>query len=113
MQGFAFKSRLGKILVARRRLMLSIVAVLVLFAVLPPSVRWATRLLLAWDLMATVYVGFALLMMLRCDVETCRARAALYDQGDWGILSVIIAGAAASFGAIFVELAAIKAHQAP
>jgi uncharacterized membrane protein len=104
---------LGRFLVARRRLMLSTLAGALLLAVLPPSIRWATRLLLAWDLMAAIYVGFALLMMLTCDVETCRGRASLYDQGDWMILTVVIGSAAASFGAIFVELAAIKAQQAP
>jgi uncharacterized membrane protein len=109
----AFKARAGRILVARRRLLLSILAGLVLLAVLPPSMRWATRLLLAWDLMAALYVGLALLMMLRSNVETCRAGAALYDQGDWVIMGVIIASAAASFAAIFGELAAIKAQQAP
>lgn len=113
LKGFEFQSRLGRILVVRRRLMLSTLAGLVLLVVLPPSMRWATRLLLAWDLMAAIYVGFALLMMLRSDVETCRARASLYDQGDWAILTVVVASAAASFAAIFVELAAIKAHQAP
>jgi uncharacterized membrane protein len=100
-------------LLARRRLLSSILAGLVLLAVLPPSLRWATRMLLAWDLTALLYVGLALLMMLRANVETCRERAALYDQGDWLILTVVIAGTAASFAAIFVELAAIKSHQAP
>ena len=109
----AFQSRAKKILAARRRLLLSTLAAALLLAVLPESMRWATRLLLSWDLMGAIYVGFALLMMLRCDVETCRARAALYDQSDWVILTVIIASAAASFAAIFVELAAIKSHHAP
>jgi uncharacterized membrane protein len=104
---------MGKILVARRRLMLSTLAGVVLLVVLPPSIRWATRLLLAWDLTAAIYVGFALLMMLRADVQTCQRRASLYDQGDWVILTVVIGSAAASFAAIFVELAAVKAHQVP
>jgi len=108
----AFRSRAGKILVARRRLLLSTLAGLLLLALLPPSLRWPTRLLLAWDLMAALYVGFALLMMWRCDLETCRARAALYDQSDWVILAVILAAAAASFAAIFVELGAIRSQGA-
>ena len=109
----AFRSRARKILVARRRLLLALLAGVVVLIVLPPSLSWATRLLLAWDVLAAIYVGFALLMMLRCDVETCQARASLYDQSDWVIMAVIIAGAAASFAAIFVELAAIKSHRAP
>jgi uncharacterized membrane protein len=106
-----FQSRVRKILAARRRLLLSTLAGLLLLAVLPPSLRWATRLLLAWDLMAAIYVGFALWMMLRSTVETCRARAAFYDQSDWVLLTIIIASSAASFAAIFAELGAIKAHQ--
>jgi uncharacterized membrane protein len=107
------RSRLGRLLVARRRLLLAIVAGLVLLAVLPPSFRPATRLLLAWDLTAAGYVGFALVMIFRSSVETCRARAALYDQSDWVIMGVVVLSAAASFAAIFVELAAIKSHHAP
>jgi uncharacterized membrane protein len=109
----AFQSRAGKILVARRRLLLSTLAGVLVFALLPPSMRWATRLLLAWDVLAALYVGFALWMMLRCDVESCRARASLYDQSDWVIMTVIIASAAASFAAIFAELAAIESHRVP
>ena len=106
-----FPSRVRKILAVRRRLLLSTLAGLLLLAVLPPSLSWATRLLLAWDLMAAIYVGFALWMMLRSDVETCRARAAFYDQSDWMLMAIIIASSAASFVAIFAELGAIKAHQ--
>jgi len=113
LKGFWSDSRMGRLLVARRRLLLSTLAGALLFALLPPSMRWATRLLLAWDLTAALYVGFALLMMLRSGVETCRQRASFYDQGDWAILAVVIGSAAASFAAIFIELAAIKAHQAP
>jgi len=93
--------------------MLSVLAAAILLAVLPPSLRSATRLLLAWDLMAAIYVGLVLWMMLRADVNGCRSRAALYDQSDWVIMTVIIGSAAASFVAIFAELAAIKSHQAP
>ena len=107
-----YRSRAGKLLVARRRLLLSTLAGLLVLALLPPSLRWATRLLLAWDVTAAIYVGFALLMMLRCDDETCRLRASLYDQSDWVIMAIIIASAAASFVAIFAELAAIKSQGA-
>lgn len=107
-----FRTRFGRILFARRRLLLSAVAGLVLLAVLPASMRPATRLLLAWDLTAAGYVGFALRMIFRSNVETCRARAALYDQSDWVIMTVVIVSAAASFAAIFVELAAIKSGHA-
>ncbi len=103
------RSRLGKILAARRRLLVAALAGLGLFAALPESVRMTPRLLLAWDLTATIYVGAALYLVFRSRVEDCQARAALYDQSDWVIMSLVVASAAASFAAIFVELGAIKA----
>ena len=108
----AYRSRVGKILVARRRFMLAILAGVGLFVLLPDSMRLGTRLVLAWDLVSAIYVIFALIMVMRSDVENCRARAALYDESDWVILMVVIASAAASFAAIFVELAVIKSSQA-
>ena len=68
------RSRVRRILIARRRLLLSTLAGLILAAVLPDSLRWATRLLVAWDLTAAIYVGFALWMIVRSTVETCRSR---------------------------------------
>ena len=109
----AFRSRARKILAARRRLMLSTLSGVLVLALLPPSLRWATRLLLAWDVAAALYVGLALFMMLRGNEATCRARASLYDQSDWVIMTVVISSAAASFAAIFIELAAVKSHEAP
>jgi uncharacterized membrane protein len=86
----------------------------VLFAVLPPSLRLVTRLLMAWDLTAAIYLGLVFTMIGRSTVETCHRRAALYDEGDWVIIAIVVVSAAASFGAIFSELALIKsAHQTP
>lgn len=93
--------------------MVSVVAGLVLAAILPPTIRSATRFLLAWDLTAFIYVAFAFLMIARSSVETCHARAALYDESDWVIVTLVVGSAAASFVAIFAELAAIKSGHAP
>jgi len=106
-------SRIARILIARRRLMISIASGLVLLVLLPTSFRTATRCLLAWDLTAAIYVGAALWVIYRSTVETCRARADLYDDSDWVILAVVVASSAASFVAIFGELAAIKSGHAP
>jgi uncharacterized membrane protein len=111
--GFEFRSRAGKILAARRRLLLAVLAGLILLALLPPWLRMGTRLLLAWDLTSAIYVAVALFVVLRSGVDDCRARAALYDQSDWVIMGLVVASAAASFAAIFVELAAIKSGPAP
>src|SRR5258708_21364151 len=107
------KSRVGRFLVARRRLLSSIGAGLILLMVLPGSFRPATRLLLAWDLTSAIYVGFAFLMIARSTVDACRRRAALYDQADWGILLLVVGSPAASFAATFAELPAIKSANGP
>ena len=108
------ESRLARILLARRRLMVSVVAGLVLLVLLPDSYRPATRWLLAWDLTAAIYVGAALCMIARSTVQTCHARAALYDESDWVIMTLVVASSATSFAAIFAELAAIKSgHASP
>jgi uncharacterized membrane protein len=107
-------SRIARIFMARRRLMISIVAGILLFVALPGQARLVTRLLMAWDLTAAIYVCFAFIMIARSTVETCHRRAALYDESDWVIIAIVVGSAAASFGAIFSELAVIKsAHQTP
>jgi len=106
-------SRIGRIMFARRRLLASIVAGTVLFLLLPQHLRLVTRVLLAWDLTALIYVVFALLMIARSTVETCHRRAALYDESDWVIVGLVVASAAASFVAIFAELAVVKTAASP
>lgn len=93
--------------------MAAILAGVALTVVLPDTMRLATRFLLAWDLTSFIYVFFAFVMIFRSDVETCQARATLYDESDWVIVTLVVASAAASFVAIFAELAAIKSGEAP
>ena len=88
--------------------MLAVLAGLVLLAVLPASIRPPTRLLLAWDLTALIYVATALWMIAHSDVETCRARASLYDVADWIIMLLVVTAALASMASIFIELATVK-----
>jgi len=107
------ESRIVRILIARLRLMVSIAAGLVLLVLLPASFRPVTRGLLAWDLTAAIYVGAAFWMVARSTVETCHARAELYDESDWMIMTLVVASSAASFVAIFAELAEIKSGRAP
>ena len=106
-------SRVGRVMLARRRLLASIVAGVVLFLVLPPPLRLVTRVLMAWDLTALIYVVFAFVMISRSTVETCHRRAALYDESDWVIVTLVVASAAASFVAIFAELAVVKTASSP
>ena len=104
----ARKPRVVRILFARRRLVGSVIAGLIFFALLPPSFRLATRLLMAWDLTATLYIALALWMVAHANVETCRRLAELYDEGDWMIMTLVVSSAAASYVAILYELATIR-----
>lgn len=98
---------------ARTRLLIALAAGLVLFLVLPQDMRMATKILLAWDLTALAYIVMTLSMIARSTVETCYARAAYYDEGDWVILLVVIVSASASFATIFSELAVLKSPHGP
>ncbi len=100
--------RTYRFVTGRRRLLLSCVAGLVLYALLPASMRLPTRLILAWDFTATIYIAATLWMFVHSTVDMCRSHAALYDEGDWVILLLVIASAGASFVAIFAELPVLK-----
>lgn len=93
---------------ARVRLLGSLAAGLVLCLMLPADTRIEVRCLLSWDLTALLYIGTTFHMISRSTVETCYERAALYDEGDWVILLVVIVSASASFATIFFELATLK-----
>jgi uncharacterized membrane protein len=96
--------RITRFVTGRKRLLLSSVAGLILLPLLPGDLRLVTRLILAWDLTAALYVVSTLWMIAHSTVSTCHDRAALYDEGDWIILLLVVASAAASFVCIALEL---------
>jgi uncharacterized membrane protein len=98
------RGRIRRFVIARRRLLLAAVAGGLVFLALPESMRLATRFILAWDATTLLYIGVTLWMIMNSTMETCRQRAALYDEGDWAILLLVVASASASFVAIFTEL---------
>jgi len=101
--------RIARFVVGRRRLLMSIAAGVSLFVLLSGEMRLATRFILAWDLTALLYVVITLTMIYGSTVETCHHRAALYDEGDWIILLLVVASAGVSFVAIAAELATLTA----
>lgn len=108
---FFTKTRAGRLLLARRRLLMSIAAGAALFLVLPSADRLSARLLMSWDLTALIYIGFAFLMIGRSTVNTCHHHAKLYDEADWVIVALVVLSATASFVAIFSELAKLKSAE--
>ncbi|CAN5741961.1 DUF1345 domain-containing protein [soil metagenome] len=100
--------RIMRFIIGRRRLMLSFVAGLVLLVVLPGSIRDATRFILAWDLTSSIYIVATFWMMAHSNIDDCQGHAEMYDEGDWIILALVVASAAASFVCIAVELPVLK-----
>lgn len=105
--------RVVRFMIGRRRLLLSTLAGAILLAVLPDHLSLATRLILAWDLTALLYVVSTMRMIARSTVVDCHDHAALYDEGDWIILVLVIGAVAASFVCIAVELPALRAPGHP
>lgn len=110
MAGKSFRQwRIIRFITGHHRLVLSFASGLILFGLLSQGMALATRFILAWDLTALLYVGSTLAMIFSSTVATCRNRAALYDEGDWIILVLVVASASVSFVAIYAELASLAA----
>jgi uncharacterized membrane protein len=78
-----------------------VVVIAVAADVLAP--RWlgtGTRLLLAWDIGALVYLSLAWMVVARSDENMTRVRAQQYDQSGYVIFLLVTTAAAASFVAI-------------
>jgi uncharacterized membrane protein len=64
----------------------------------------ATRFLIGWDAAAALYLVLVVGLMARADIAHMRRNAALQDEGRFAILILVVTAAAASLGAIIVEL---------
>jgi uncharacterized membrane protein len=73
--------------------------------------RVTTRALIAWNVGALCYLITVLWLVLRCDLDRLRQRAAEDDEGAALILVIIVIAAVASLVAIFVELGAARADK--
>src|SRR6185295_17410943 len=89
---------------ARPRIFSSAALAIVVFLLLPPSLRIATRVLVAWDVAVALYLVLLYLLMARSRVSDIRRHAADLDEGRFVILVLTIAAALASLGAILAEL---------
>jgi uncharacterized membrane protein len=105
---FRKRPKLVRVVVSRPRTFIAIAVGLAAFLLLPSSLRLLTRLLIGWDVSATLYLVLAFVMMLQCDVAHIRRRAVLQDDGRFLILIVTAIGAFASLAAIIFELGASK-----
>jgi len=95
---------------ARPRLFLAAAVGVVVMAVLPTDRRFATRLLVAWDVSLALYLALVYQLMVGAHIGHIRRRAVLEDEGQFGILVLTVAAALASLGAIIVELSSSPTH---
>jgi uncharacterized membrane protein len=67
-------------------------------------------MLLGWDAGVVIYLVAAAVMMAQCStIASMKRNADIQDEGAFGILALSVIAAVASLGAIFAELAVIKA----
>ena len=90
----------------------SICVGIVAFFLLPASLRLVTRLLIAWDVFAALYLGSRLHHDVAQRARPIRRNAVLQDDGRFLILLVTALGAFASIAAIVFELGASQSRRA-
>ncbi|WP_038366776.1 DUF1345 domain-containing protein [Bosea sp. UNC402CLCol] len=100
-------------LLLRPRLLVALAAGAGLTVLLPGDWRWATRLLIAWDVGAVFYLVLLASTMFTESVDEIRARAERQDEGAFAILIIACLAASASLVAIVLQLTGIGAVPAP
>jgi len=103
-------SLLVRLFAARPRLLISAAVGVLVVMLIPDVYRMTSRLLVGWDVGAVLYLAFVTGMVRRASIDTIKKRAALYDEGGLSFLLLALLAVAASFIAIFAELAYTKAN---
>ncbi len=105
----SFGKKFNMVVIARSRLFFALGIGLVVTLFMLPTERPTAAIVAGWDTMAFYYVVSTGLLVAKSDVDSCRKRATLYDEGDWIILAATLGGTLVSFCTIIAELAAGKA----
>jgi uncharacterized membrane protein len=88
-------------------------AIGLLIAVIAPGIEHAvTRALLGWNVGVWLFLVLVAVMMLKADHERLRRSAIAQAEGAAAVLTLVIAAAIVSIGAIVIELSAAKGTQA-
>jgi uncharacterized membrane protein len=92
---------------AHTRLLISAALGLITILVLPATS--ITRMLIGWDVGVLIYLVAAAVMMTQCaSAPAMQSNAAAQDEGGFAVLTLSVAAAVASLGAILAELATIE-----
>jgi uncharacterized membrane protein len=97
-----------RVVYARPRTFIALGLAIVSVFALPPALRLTARLLIGWDIFATLYLVLVVMMMLNSEHHHIRRKAVMQDDGRFVILLVTALGAFASVAAIVSELGATK-----
>lgn len=98
---------LPRSLLVRPRLLIALAAMAGLALLLPAGWSWTTRLLIAWDAGAVLYLALLSATMLSETVAQIRARADRQDEGAGAILMIACLATSASIAAIGLQLAGL------
>jgi uncharacterized membrane protein len=93
-----------RILLARPRLIVSVLVGLFVVAMLPmysEQFRDVTRILVGWDVGVALYLVLAFWMVANSDVAQIHRQSLAQDEGSFAILVLTIVSATASVGAVF------------
>jgi len=101
-----------RVVYGRPRTFVALAIGILVFFLLPDARRLATRLVIAWDVFAALYLVLAYIMMARCDTSHIRRSAVMQDDGRFLLLLLTALGAFASLAAIVFELGASKGNPA-
>lgn len=92
----------------RPRLTLATVLTIILYFALPGWLRLETRLLLAFDIAATVFIATVWVMMVEATPTSLRRRARIEDEGKFAVLTASAVVALAVLLAIVFQLHHVK-----
>ena len=103
-------TRLQRILSTRPRLWSSIAFGVAMFLLLPAAAvpHVGSRLLLAWNAGAVLYLGLAAHMMWQSDIDQVQRRAPSQNEGRVLVLTMVVVAAVAVLLAVGSQLAAMK-----
>jgi uncharacterized membrane protein len=97
-----------RLLLARPRLLFSVLVGVVVAAALPYSLLPVTRAIVGWNVGALLYLVLAMRMMFWSSHEQMRNRALTQDEGNTTVLLLVVIAALFCVGAIVAELAVVK-----
>jgi len=95
-------------LFARLRLLISIIAGVICYYVLPAQLGTLQRLLIGWNVLAWLYLIFIWFRMLRTEVKDIQHIAKMQDQSAALVLGMVIIACMVSIVAILSELSSLQ-----